>query len=464
VADRKQGGAGQVQAFALPGADAAIFRQDIAGCLDAVVGAGGLTSAQLSGWLEKVDAALVRLKTERARGAIPSFKLADESDVVDMVAAAYARLSADAGTVIFLGAGGASLGAQAIAQFGGWGIPGTTTPEQRQRPATRFYDNLDAETLGALLSAPKLERFRFIVVSTSGRSPDVLAQAIAALAAVRAAGLEARIPELFLGITEPAVAGRRNGLRDLLGHYGVPILDHPPGIAGGYGALATAGLMAAVARGLDARQVLQGAAAVVRHLEQVESASELPAATGAAVLMGLTEAAGIRAHVMMPYSDRLMRFAHWYVQLCGASLGKDGKGVTPIACGGPVDQYGLLQAFLDGPREHVVTVLRAPGMDTGPLVPPDLARMAGLDEMAGRRVGELVAVEADVAAAALRAASRPVRTIELVRYDAIGLGALLMHFMIEVILTGYVMGVDPFDQPAAELSKRLTRERLAAAR
>jgi glucose-6-phosphate isomerase len=65
-------------------------------------------------------------------------------------------------------------------------------------------------------------------------------------------------------------------------------------------------------------------------------------------------------------------------------------------------------------------------------------------------------------AEALARAGRPVRTIDVGRLDEESIGALLMHFMIETILAGRLLGLDPFDQPAVELAKTLTRERLAA--
>ena len=70
---------------------------------------------------------------------------------------------------------------------------------------------------------------------------------------------------------------------------------------------------------------------------------------------------------MLPYSDRLSRFAHWFVQLWAESLGKNGQGTTPLACLGPVDQHSQLQLFMDGPREHLITVVRTPtaGKDRG---------------------------------------------------------------------------------------------------
>ena len=105
----------------------------------------------------------------------------------------------------------------------------------------------------ALGSFDDLGGVRFVVISKSGGTPETLVQALAALDAVKAAGLEKRIPELFLGVSEPAVAGKSNGLRTLFEAHGIPLLDHHPGIGGRFSALTNVGLLAAIARGLDSR-------------------------------------------------------------------------------------------------------------------------------------------------------------------------------------------------------------------
>ena len=81
--------------------------------------------------------------------------------------------------------------------------------------------------------------------------------------------------------------------------------------------------------------------------------------------------------------------------------------------------------------------------------------------MADRTVGDLVAAQAEAVPEALGRAGRPVRLIDLDRLDETTLGALMMHMMLETMLAARLLEVDAFDQPAVELAKVLTRERLA---
>ncbi|MEQ1652531.1 MAG: glucose-6-phosphate isomerase, partial [Hyphomicrobium sp.] len=204
-----------------------------------------------------------------------------------------------------------------------------------------------------------------------------------------------------------------------------------------------------------------GAQNVIEAMLSAKSAADFAPAVGAATAVALSKERGITTLVMMPYADKLSRFSAWFVQLWAESLGKGGEGTSPIACLGPLDQHSQLQLFMDGPRCHMMTVLRVASAGTGPIIDPALAKLAGAGFMAGRTVGDVVGAQAHAVPEALARAERPVRTFDIAKLDEKTLGALLMHFMIETILAGRLLGVDPFDQPAVELAKILTKERLA---
>lgn len=440
------------------------YRQSIAGCLSGAIGEHGLTESELGRWLEKLAPALHDLKADYASGRLPLLRIAEETDDLDAAEAALRKLSEGAEAIVFFGTGGSGLGGQTLAQLGGWGLPGVSCCSEnspRPRPRTRFYDNLDPLTLSAGLARLDLAKTRFVVTSKSGGTTETLVQLLMTLAAVKDAGLESRIPQLFLGITEPDKPGKANGLRALLGSLGVPMLEHHTGIGGRFSCLTNVGLIPALARGLDARRIRAGAREVVDALINASFPAAFAPAIGAATAVGLSKERGIRTLVMMPYNDRLGRFSDWYVQLWAESLGKGGEGTTPVPALGPVDQHSQLQLFMDGPREIAVTVMRVASRGQGPAMDAGMAELAGQAFLGGKTIGDVVDAQAHAIADALVQAGRPVRTFDLETLDERSMGALLMHFMIETILAGRLLGLDPFDQPAVELAKTLTRERLA---
>jgi glucose-6-phosphate isomerase len=441
--------------------DGRMFQQNIEGCLEGAIGEYGLAPSEHSAWLDRIGPHVEALKDDYRSGKLPLLRIADEDQDIADAEAAYARLSQGAKTIVFFGTGGSSLGGELFAQFAGWNVAGVALPGQRTRPRTRFYANLDGGTLQSVLQSLDLPTTRFVVTSKSGGTAETLAQAIAALSAVKAAGLEAEIPKLFLGITEPDKPGKSNGLRTLFSKFGIPLLEHHTGIGGRFSCLTNVGLMPAIARGLDPRAIRAGAKGVVEALLASSKPQDFAPAVGAATAVALSKEKGISTLVMMPYADRLGRLAAWFVQLWAESLGKGGAGTTPLGALGPLDQHSQLQLFMDGPRDHYLTVVRVASQGVGPRIDPDLARIAGADMLGGHTVGDIVDAQSHAVPEALARAGRPVRTIDIAKLDENTIGALAMHFMIETILAGRLLGVDPFDQPAVELAKILTKERHA---
>ncbi len=440
----------------------ALYHHSIHGCLaDPILGIG-LSQADLSCALDKVAAGLERLKAAYHDDTLPLLKIAQDKDDIDHATRALEKLSKGAQRILFFGTGGSGLGGQTLAQVSGWNIPGGANVYDRSRPRTRFYDNLDPLTQLGTLDEGDLATTRFVIISKSGGTTETLAQAITALSAVKAAGLEVAIPTLFLGLSEPSVDGKRNSLRELFEAHRIPMLDHHTGIGGRFSCLTNVGLLPALARGLDAHAIRRGADNVVQQMMSAVDPQHCPPALGAAVALAAADSQSISNLVMMPYSDRLARFSNWFVQLWAESLGKAGKGTTPLATLGPRDQHSQLQLFMDGPRNFLFTVLRVANQGTGPRIDADMARSVGADYMAGKTIGDVVHAQSLAIVEALFQAGRPVRTIDIPTLDEQNIGALLMHFMLETILAGFALDIDPFDQPAVELAKTLTRENLAA--
>jgi glucose-6-phosphate isomerase len=329
----------------------------------------------------------------------------------------------------------------------------------RAGPRLHFMDNLDPESYALLLARAPLATTRFVAISKSGGTGETLMQTVAALAAMREAGLAERIGASFLAISEP-VTGKRNGLRELLGAHGVATLDHDPHVGGRYSVLTNVGLLPAAIAGLDIAALRAGAAIALAPVLAGRPPAEVPACVGAALSVALAER-GKSISVLMAYADRLERFTRWYVQLWAESLGKDHKGTTPIGALGPVDQHSQLQLYMAGPRDKLINIVTVGSAGRGPRMDGKLAALAGEPDFAGKTIGDLVAAQGRATPQTLAKSGCPVRTIHLDRLDEKSLGELLMHFMLETIVAAHLLGVDPFDQPAVEEGKVLAKKYLA---
>ena len=114
------------------------------------------------------------------------------------------------------------------------------------------------------------------------------------------------------------------------------------------------------------RAIRKGAARALAPVLASAPAENVPAAVGAALACALDFEKGKSISVMMAYADRLEKFTKWYVQLWAESLGKDGKGTTPVAALGPVDQHSQLQLYIGGPRDKLFTVVTTGVAGKGP--------------------------------------------------------------------------------------------------
>ena len=165
--------------------------------------------------------------------------------------------------------------------------------------------------------------------------------------------------------------------------------------------------------------------------------------------------------VAVAYADRLDRFLAWYCQLWAESLGKDGNGTTPVRALGPVDQHSQLQLWLAGPKDKLFNMFLVETKGRGPEALAGLAEKPDFAFLGGHRVGDLVDAEQRATVDTLIRNGRPVRSFMLPGLDESTLGALFMHFMLETIIAGRMLGIDPFDQPAVEEGKILARQYLA---
>ena len=433
------------------------FRQSIENARAEKIGASGVSKAALDEALRASEAALGWLRDAHAGATLPLLRLPEKTDDLGEIKSLGARLAAGASDVVVLGTGGSSLGGQTLAQLADVGVRGADA--FRVPPRMHFMDNLDPVTFGTLLGKLPLATTRFVAISKSGGTGETLMQTAAALDAVKRGGLEGRIGELFLGISEVEKPGRTNGLRALLGPS-VTMLEHDPGIGGRFSVLSNVGLLPAAVLGLDISVLRRGAESALAPVLAGKPAAEVPAALGASVIVALA-AQNKTIAVLMAYADRLERFSRWYTQLWAESLGKDGKGTTPIGALGPVDQHSQLQLFIAGPRDKLFTVVTVGAAGQGPRIDPALAAKAGEPDFAGKTIGDLVAAQGRATAETLARNGCPVRTLHLARLDEESLGALLMHFMLETIIAAHLLGVDAFDQPAVEEGKVLAKQYLA---
>jgi glucose-6-phosphate isomerase len=425
---------------------------------ESLIGTGGISASGIDAALVEVGHALDRLRLEADGRSLALLGLPAETSDLPIITDAATRLLSNATTdVVFLGTGGSSLGGQTLAQLADYAVPGVS--RLSDGPRVHFLDNLDPISFAGILDKLPLPTARFVAISKSGGTGETLLQTMAVIAALEAAGLGGDIGSRILGLSEPESGGKVNALRALLAPYGATFLDHHTGVGGRFSVLTNVGLLPAAVLGLDIAAIRQGAGDALAPLLQGAKAADIAPALGAALnIAAMREGKNIT--VLMGYADRLERLTRWWVQLWAESIGKDGKGSQPVAALGPVDQHSQQQLYLAGPADKLFTVVTVDARGKGPVIDPALAGRCD-PAFGGKTIGDLVAAQSLAMVDTFVRNHRPVRRIHCDALHERSLGHLLMHFMLETILTGYALGIDPFDQPAVEEAKILAKRYLA---
>ncbi|MBI1363593.1 MAG: glucose-6-phosphate isomerase [Proteobacteria bacterium] len=370
-------------------------------------------------------------------GTYPAFTLAlDDADLAplrtlaDKIATRYSH-------VVFAGMGGSALGGRLLADFAGAGSFHT--------PQLHFLDNDDPVTIARLYGHLPLSETLMVAVSKSGSTAETLLAALTWIEELHHEGLSVR--DHLMLLTEEGT----NAMRSLAAVYDLTTLPHDPKVGGRFSVLSNVGLLPALLAGVDVLSLRHGARNVLKEFMSNPQTS-LPAQTAFAAVKAAEF--GMASEVLMPYSDRLARLGPWFAQLWAESLGKQGKGTTPIAALGATDQHSVLQLFADGPDDKLYTFILTDCAGTGPRIDPLLAEKANVPHLAGITAGDLIRAQGEGTIASLRGFGRPVRVIDTPPLDEAVLGALLMHFMLTTVCAASLWGINPFDQPAVEDGKR----------
>ncbi len=435
------------------------YNQKVDDCLSDNIGGNGLYIQHFENLLKLLTIAHEKLRLDYKSGALPLLKLPEAREDLKILQPISQHYREEFDDVVILGTGGSSLGGKALYEMA---RPKSVKSHKGSKaidssPNLHIVTNIDPFSFGALFDSLDYKKTGFIVISKSGTTVETVMQFLSILPKLKQIVGEDKLKSCVTFITEP----NDNPLRRIGEKYKIPILDHDPKIGGRYSVLSLVGMLPAMIGGLDAIEIRQGARYILSNTLEATKPLNSPPSIGAAISVGLNQHNDITNTVMLSYSDRLGSLARWYRQLWAESLGKQGKGTTPIYGTGPVDQHSQLQLWLDGPDDKIFTILGAPLAHGSQPIDPKLCNHPELAYMRGRTMGDLMEASRIATAKTLVAAGKPVRHITVDEINAHSMGALMMHFMLETIFSASLLGVDPYNQPAVEHGKILTRQYMA---
>ncbi|CAO5677670.1 MAG: Glucose-6-phosphate isomerase [Holosporales bacterium] len=337
--------------------------------------------------------------------------------------------------IYILGIGGSSLGGQALYAFKG-----------ANACRLHFLDNIDPKSYQDLWADFSFEESGVLVISKSGNTAETCMQ-LALFKARFENAIGATWGNHFRILTE----NKPSALKEFAEFFNIQTLTHHHGIGGRYCIFTNVGASIAFLCDVDFGAFQAGAASVLK----MDHKTLLKGATQIATLYKDEK---INQSVLFAYADCLEIFTQWYAQLWGESLGKKtatkAVGITPICALGTVDQHSQLQLYVDGPKDKYITIIGADQLTkTEPVSCLGFTHPAW-QALDGKRMDQLFKAMQFGTTDALKDSGAPVRQIMLSNIDAFSLGQLMMFYVVETIATAYLLGVDPFDQPGVEQSKK----------
>jgi len=417
-----------------------------------MIGAYGLAPEALDSIEPRLRGVLEGIRSRRERGELPFHDLPYDEEGAAECSRLADELAAEFDTMIVLGIGGSALGTKAVLDA----VPASLRP---RRMDVHVADNVDPSSFSDLLGRVDLARTCFNVISKSGGTSETLAQFLVVRERLAAAVGEEQWPRHVVVTTDP----EKGPLRALVRALGMRSLPVPAGVGGRFSVLSAVGLLPLAAAGIDIPLLLSGA----RHADTLcaqEDPRANPAAMHAALLYLAMQEKRCNIHVLMPYSDGLLRLAEWYGQLWAESLGKaratDGSivetGQTPVRALGATDQHSQVQLFVEGSRDKVVTFIRVTHHAGDIPIPHREGDAEEFAFLGGHTMGELLNMEQQATELALADAGRPTSLLTIDRCDEGALGQIFHLFEVQTLIAGALLGIDALDQPGVEAGKRLT--------
>ena len=372
---------------------------------------------------------------------LPSSITEEELNAVE-AAAAILRERCD--YIINVGIGGSYLGARAVIEALQNSFEAYRS--DRENPVILYAgNNIGEDYLSELLQFLRDKRFGIIYISKSGTTtePAIAFRLLKGLLESQVGREDAR--ERIVAVTD----SDKGALRRMADEEGYRSFVIPDNVGGRFSVLTPVGLLPVAVAGFDIRQLVRGAADM-----QAMTASDIPFSDNPALRYAAARnalyAEGKKIEILANFHPKMHYIGEWWKQLFGESEGKEEKGIFTATVDLTTDLHSMGQWMQEGERTIFETVISVENQDTCLTIPSDSADLDGLNFLAGKRVDEVNKMaELGTRLAHVDGGVPNIRII-LPQLDAYYIGQLFYFFEKAVGVSGYMLGVNPFDQPGVE--------------
>ncbi len=331
-------------------------------------------------------------------------------------------------TIAIIGMGGSILSAQAIENF----------IQKKINKKIYYFDSLDIEKNEEFKKKENKKKVLFLVISKSGNTIETVSNLFSLKI------LKKNLNNIII-ISEK----KNNLLYNLSKKLNLFYIEHRDYIGGRYSVLSEVGIVPAYLMGIDIKKLRKNI-----HLFY-KSKKRNYLQESSLKLANLIKARKISNLVFLNYSPRLDKFLFWAQQLIAESLGKSGRGFFPVISPAPKDHHSLLQLYLDGPKDKIFHIFSVDENSKEKIHTKTILSKNYLDQ---KKLSRIKDAQKNALIKVLRKKDIPFREFKISSLSEQSLGELFSYFILETVIIGKLLKVNPFDQPAVEQVKILTKK------
>lgn len=334
-------------------------------------------------------------------------------------------------TIVIIGMGGSILGSEAIYFF----------LKEKIKKNFLFLNDIDENKIRSL-KKKNLSKLLFVIISKSGNTIETLSNFLA-LKIVK------KNSKNIIIISEK----NKNSLYSLSQKMNIKHIEHKDYIGGRYSVLSEVGIVPAHLMGLNINKLRQN---IISHFKAGRNKFLRDSTTKLANLFIKKK---IRNIILFNYAPKLDKFLCWNQQLIAESLGKKGKGFLPIISKAPKDHHSLLQLYLDGPRDKIFYIFSVDDNSSTKINSKILDKEQNF--LNNKSLNQIKIAQKNSFIKVLKKNKIPFREFKIRHANEQSLGELFSYFILETAIIGKLTGINPFDQPAVEQVKTITKKLLA---
>ncbi len=328
-------------------------------------------------------------------------------------------------TIILIGMGGSALGAKAIYSF----------LRHKIKKKFIFLDNLDKNSFIYIKSNFNLKSTLFLVISKSGNTLETIVNFSYFKSFVK------KTNTIFIS------EYKNNILSNYAKKNKLTFIKHDPFIGGRYSVFSEVGMLPAYLMGLNPNNFKKNLPKLLRNNKVYKDSTK-----------SLFKVKKFKNLIFLNYVPELNDFLFWCQQLLAESLGKNKKGLTPIISNAPKDHHSLLQLYLDGPKDKFFYIFSSNIKKNKKIKCKSFGKE--IHYLDNRDYEEVKNSQKESIKTVFIEKKIPFREINIKKFNEDTLGRLFLSFIIETMAFGKILKVNPFDQPAVEQVKILTKKLL----